>query len=164
MASKLPGIGEYERLAYNPFKIKEGSFVTHWNDPKPVQGKGLDEGVIDFTGIVKADRNLLVTDVTPFVKFFKGSFMHIVILNNPALRMLGFIVEFMHPNKDFIALPVMEVLEYCRYKSRTSRMLYYQGIKELLKNNIVSPKASSIKNEYWINPNLFFNGDRRKLK
>jgi hypothetical protein len=44
-----------------------------------------------------------------------------------------------------------------------SQASYYNGIKELVKEKIIAKKlGSSI--EYWLNPNIFFNGNRLKLK
>ena len=38
---------------------------------------------------------------------------------------------------------------------------FYRGLKELLKHSFIA--YSDIPNKFWINPHLFFNGDRVKF-
>lgn len=164
---KLPSIKEYDSLSVNPFEIDTGNnknkFSQYPTDPKFKKGSVVDgDGVVHHGLDVKPDSQWITKDQTEFVKFFSGSFAKFKDMSQPAKNILNFVVESIKHDNDFICLPIKIVLEYCGYHC-DSRAIYYTGMKELLSKRILSPKTSVVKHEYWINPNIFFKGDRVPL-
>lgn len=143
----------------NPF-ILNANVASYWNKPEAKKGNGLNEhGQVVHVGLVKEQRQVVHRDVTPFVKFFKGSFITIKGLGTASLGILDYITENIKAGHDSVHLPVKDVIEKCGYKTRRT---YYVGIKELTENNLLAAKDK--KHNFWINPNIFFKGDRRKIK
>ncbi len=72
---------------------------------------------------------------------------------------LYIIAECTHDNLDFIILNPKLTSE----RLNLSQATVYKCITELVKNILISKKADE-NNIYWINPYIFFRGDRKKIK
>lgn len=102
-------------------------------------------------------KSTIVTDKRSFRKIYTDAIDVIKDLPQPGYKMFFFIVKHLESKRDFIDINIYKAMEYCNYKNKTS---FYDGIFELIKANCIA--RSNVKNRYYINTNLFFNGDRTK--
>lgn len=94
-------------------------------------------------------------DKEEFVKIYKSHIKSIFELSVAGIRLFGYFLNATKISNDMILFDVDECLEYTKYKSKNSINL---GMSELLNNNFVA--KSHLKNVYYINPAIFFNGNR----
>ena len=76
-------------------------------------------------------------------------------LKPQAIRVFGYILNQLVPNKDEFLFLTDECLEYTKYKSSTSVRI---GLTSLLENEIIARGRAD--NLYFINPMIAFNGNR----
>ena len=70
--------------------------------------------------------------------------------------MFIYTMDRLRPLQETIFLNVDDCMVVCGFKSATS---YREGIKGLIEHKIIARKLGSTM-EYWINPNVIFNGNR----
>jgi len=132
------------------------SFKLKWKEKKEVTHvyDHLDTPVVVKKEIVPYKETYL--DHKAFVKEFKGDYQSIKYrLSYTALRIYEYIKDHIKTGDDFIKLDyedVMRVFEWNTLKN------VYVGLNELLKFNFIYD-SDEVK-KYWINVNIFFNGNR----
>jgi hypothetical protein len=94
-------------------------------------------------------------DKEEFVKVFKNQLKLIFDLTKTAQKVLGYFIENLGMNKDFVI--------FDRTKAKISSSLYsdssiYQGLSELIQKSVIA--KSKLSQIYFINPAILFNGDR----
>ena len=99
-----------------------------------------------------------VQDTAKYTKVFHEDMEWMTELKDAGLRLLIYIFRYTTPNKDRIRLRPEEVQKTAGYASNTS---YYKGLTDLLQKNVLYRTEDP--QVFFINVNLFFNGDRRKL-
>ena len=98
-------------------------------------------------------------DPVQYTKVFTEAHFKIRKLSYTALKIFNYCVHRAQLNRDIVLLNSADVMHQCDI----SQASFYNGTKELVKEKIIAKKlGSSI--EYWVNPNIFFNGNRLKLK
>lgn len=94
-------------------------------------------------------------DEEKFAKVYLSQFAAFWELSKTAIRVFGYVISNLIPNKDIVYIDIQEVLKYTGYKEEKS---VYKGIAELVNAGIIARSTSFVK--YFINPMIFFNGDR----
>lgn len=101
-------------------------------------------------------------DEDQFVKLFTRNSALFFDLNKPAQKMLWFILLQLQsqPGRDGVWILWRDVEDWIQQKEITglSRPNYHRAIAELLHKKLIA--ESDRTNFYWINPHVFFNGDR----
>jgi hypothetical protein len=100
-------------------------------------------------------------DETQFVKLFTQNLKLFFDLSLGAQKILQVLLTELQktPNADGTFLSWMVVEDFAQLHSlKISRNTYHRGLREMLDKNFIAESEHS--NYYWINPNLFFNGDR----
>jgi hypothetical protein len=92
-----------------------------------------------------------------FAKLFRGQHLLIRLKNMGEVKLLGYISEQCHKDKDVIGLGAAEVMAYTGMKHRADVSRAKKGLVEL---GVIAKKQG---NEYWINIEKIFNGDRRNV-
>lgn len=94
-------------------------------------------------------------DEEQFAKIYLSNFSAFFDLSPQAIKVFGYILNQLIPNKDeFVFIPE-SCLEYTQYKSYTSVRI---GLTDLLENRIIA--KGRIENLFYINPMVVFNGNR----
>jgi hypothetical protein len=153
--SKLPQFEE------NPF-VEVAIQQIDDNTVKKTQfingNKGVENLVINQDGEVIAQSKFvrfIEVDEERFAKLYLSQFETFWELSKTAIRVFGYIVNNLIPNKDVVYIDMQDILKYTNYKEEKS---IYKGIAELVNAGIIARSTSFIK--YFINPMVFFNGDR----
>lgn len=97
-------------------------------------------------------------DREAFTKIYSGMMREMFKLSTRAIKVFGYITSIAKPNKDSVLFDLEEAMKYTDYKGKKS---VYEGLEELIENNIIARTNRHYK--YFINPNLFFNGNRLTL-
>jgi hypothetical protein len=140
--------------------IKKGRRVTGFASASHAlinQNTGEIAGDMAVIGVQK------IVDKEEFIKFFGAGIMEVFELTKPAKdvfrAVLGVYLEQKHqPDQMYISYDVIH-LDYEFSKSRTS---YNNGINELCVKGFLAP-VQRRENLYWVNPNLFYKGDRLRV-
>jgi hypothetical protein len=141
----------------NPFKpegIVDRSFTPKeetkiWVDPETGESYNLTKLVTGKTEL---------HDPMMYTKVYLSAFLHLNELPHSALKIFNYMVHTMKTNKDIVYLNCADVEEQCKI----SQASYYTAIKSLIEAKIIAKKiGSSI--EYWVNPNILFNGNRLRI-
>lgn len=98
-------------------------------------------------------------DTLPFIKLYLEAIDLLRDLSTPGIKVLCYILRNLKEGSAEIILPPAEVMQYNKWNTTVP---YYRGIRDLLEINFISRQIGS-NSRYYINVNLIFNGDRRKL-
>lgn len=99
-------------------------------------------------------------DSAPYIKMFPDGLKIITRLSIKGLTILEFILRRLTIGQVVVELRVSEVMK--AHKNLAGGR-YYQGLEELLQHGYMVRKKGP-KNQFFINPNFFFNGDRKWIK
>jgi hypothetical protein len=102
---------------------------------------------------------VVVHDPAQYIKLFKASLLAIANLDKRGVILLMFIADIIKPKADYVFLKQTEASAFHQSLSGSS---FYTAISNLLKYGVMV--RSDIRDKYFINPNIIFNGDRRKSK
>lgn len=94
-------------------------------------------------------------DEEKFTKVYLSQFSAFFDLKPQALRVFGYILNQLIPNRDEFIFILEDCMKYTSYKSDTSIRI---GLSSLLLNNIIARGRAD--NLYFINPMVTFNGNR----
>jgi hypothetical protein len=152
--------------AVNPFKPEypDNDFRQFKPNEKLKEGTYVDEFGEVGIGMVAEKKVHGIHDHTKFAKLYQKGVSVIPELSNSALKFFKYILSEVLERQDcdYVILAVMPTLLACGYK-KASRIIFYESIKELVDKKVIVKKESYSRDQYWINPNMFFNGDRVKL-
>jgi hypothetical protein len=154
--SYLP-IKNYERYEANPFventikglKVKRKNVIVG-NPEHLIVGRntGEIEGQVAFMKYIEVENE-------KFIKVFVSELQALFNLSNSSIKVFGYILSITKPNDDRIIFSMKKCREYTGYKSNVP---IFNGLASLLQNEFIARTESS--NIYFINPLVFFNGDR----
>lgn len=106
-----------------------------------------------------------VVDAERFLKVFRAQMSLFFELSAPGVKVLTAVwmaVSDDAENKAQIYLSERIAASYAKKAgSELSRATYFRGRKELIERGIIAPSGEM--NLYWLNPAVFFNGDRLRL-
>ena len=159
MKNEYKGITSYEKLNKSPF-INELFDVQVSARRRILAGKDGDR-IVSSDGTVTGNQVFAIqekVDKETFTKMFSGMMKELFKLSNRGIKVFGYITTIAKPNKDVILFDMEECLEYTTYKKEQSIL---HGLEELLQHGIIARTKKHYK--YYINPNLFFNGNRLTL-
>jgi hypothetical protein len=94
-------------------------------------------------------------DPTKFVKLYLNDIRVLYDLSKTAIKILSYFMNATKPNKDEVLFIMEECKEFTGLKTDAS---IYTGLGELIESNIIARTKHSYL--YFINPHVFFNGDR----
>jgi hypothetical protein len=156
---KSPKITDYTTHMDSPFVVH---LSTKQYSPNPehkhMQG---DDG--KEYGMYEIPKNkTILCDTAQYTKLFNGKTSILMGLSEPAMRMFYYITDVLKPNRDEVSIHKELFFEFAGYKT-DSRLPYYRAIEGLLSVEIIARKAGST-TEFFINPDVVYNGDRTKLK
>lgn len=159
-------IGDFESFESNPF-VEEAI-------------NNIEKQVVRKTKVIRPDRTLakqaqlvvsntdtgeqigfgafmqyVEVDEEKFAKVYISQFAAFWELSKPAIRVFGFILTIVKPGADSFILRMDKALSYTKY---AHRKMVLSGLADLVKNGIIA--RSKYEDEYFINPLVFFNGDR----
>ena len=94
-------------------------------------------------------------DEQQFAKLYLSNFSGFFDLKAAAIRVFGYILGQLVPNKDEFVFLLDDCLEYTGYKTKAS---VFQGLGELVESEIIARGKTDFL--YYINPMVVFNGNR----
>lgn len=160
-ANSYNKITEYKANKRNPFINETVTHVEVGNKMIMVTQKDHDL-IIGPDGDVKGHTILAVrkkVDKAQFMKIYYEAFRNLYDLSKSALRIFGFIAEIVKdtPNKDTFIID----FELCRITTGYSRKTINSALAELIGNRFIARGPNPY--IYYLNPTVFFNGDRLTL-
>lgn len=145
----------------NPFEINYSEFVKidKFGGVKQIDAVVVDTGEkVVLNTVSKA--STFITDSSTFVKLFPKKIVDMTkTWGVGTFHLFFYIVSELGANKDVVYVDCDDFLERFGY-SMNSRKVFYDAIVTLLNAGVVARRDNKL---YWINHNLFFNGNRRKL-
>lgn len=150
---------ETQAFLKNPFKVEGITTINYITkvDEKVV----IDSETGEAFTMKKIPKNSMHDhDGLPYVKVFQDKTNLLLELPTPSLKLFIYALGVARPITDLVFLNIHDCMVSCGFKSATS---YREGIKGLIEANIIAKKSGS-NMEFWINPNVFFNGNRLRLK
>jgi len=118
----------------------------------------IETGEIAEMRLIAAPKEV-VTDSLPYVKFYKAYLDLVPELSLAAQKVLFYAMKNLKPKQDEIRLYVEDVMSSAGF---TSKSVYYKGLTELLQKEILFRIVGN-DTSFFINVNVFFNGDRSHL-
>ena len=100
-----------------------------------------------------------LNDTKVYTKLFTDNLDTLMTLPSSGMKLLLYAMCKVKPLKDNVFLNIDDCLLVCGFKSATS---YREGVKALLDARVIARKIGSHM-EFWVNPNVFFNGNRLRL-
>lgn len=94
-------------------------------------------------------------DKEKFIKIYNKGIVEMFNLSMAGIKVFGYVSSVIKPNKANIIFDVDDCKEFTGYKSNKA---INKGLAELLENQFIARTNKFYK--YFINPTMFFNGDR----
>lgn len=157
------GISEFKLNKENPFLkqaveqvnqniVKKYKTATKTGEKAILQAVDPSSG--EIVGHTQFIRQIEV-DEEQFAKLYLSNFSAFFDLKPQAIRVFGYILKQLIPNKDEFIFLLEDCQEYTGYKSATSIRI---GLTSLLENEIIARGKTDFL--YFINPMVAFNGNR----
>ena len=159
---KRYSLSNYELNRENPF-INQSIEQVQNNIVKKYKaatntGEGAVLKAIDDNGEVKGHTTFLrqiEVDEEQFAKIYLSNFSAFFGLTNAAVKVFGYILTQLIPNRDEFLFLVDDCLEYTKYKAKSS---VFEGLGQLVEHGIIARGKVDVL--YYINPMVAFNGNR----
>lgn len=152
--SKKGQIVYRENPFWEPQEVKIGSKIIRIAGGRHINEEGES---VSHSGIHQVKE----VDETQFVKIYTQNIKSFFDIKPTTQKVLMAILNTIQktPNADSIYLNWFEVDDYSKkHELQISERSFYNAMKELLLKGFIA--ESERINQYWINPHLFFNGDR----
>jgi len=117
--------------------------------------------VVDREGEVVGEQVFAIlekVDKTSFTKVFKKGWLGLFDLSKAAIKVFSYITIASKPNKDRVFFDMKECKEHTNYKTHQP---INTALAELIEKGFIARTDKSYL--YYINPTMFFNGNRAKL-
>lgn len=153
----MPTIQNLERYSDNPFaeEMVDGLKIKR---KQIFAGKGEHLLISQHTGEIEGQTAFLKTkqvDPEKFVKIYLDSLENFFELSTNSIKVLSYIFTVTKPNTDIIFFDTKKAMEYTGYRSKNT---INKALLQLIENKFIArATAASV---YFINPIIFFNGDR----
>jgi len=157
------GIKDFEMNKENPF-LKEAveqlqkNVVKKYKTATSTDQKAILQAYDPNTGEVLGHTQFIrqiEVDEQQFAKLYLSNFSAFFDLKPQAIKVFGYILNQLVPNRDEFMFFIDDCMEYTQYKSDTSVRI---GLTNLLKNEIIA--RGRHETLYYINPMVAFNGNR----
>ena len=143
-----------ENPFWEPQEVKIGSKIIRIAGGSHVNNEGES---VSHSGIHQVKE----VDETQFIKIYTQNVKAFFNIKPTTQKVLMAILNATQkaPNSDSIYLNWFEVEDYSKqHDLQISERSFYNAMRELLEKGFIA--ESERINQYWINPHLFFNGDR----
>ena len=153
--SKYKGIREFVINEKNPFwdtlnlKTRKKNIIAG-----PAEEIIVNKNTNEVTGHT-AFMKFQTVDKEKFVKVFTENVSSLFDLSRPAIRVFCYIMDRVKPNIDEVTFTLDDAMEFTGY---TSKATIFKGVSELIENRFIARSKQHY--IFYINPNIFFNGDR----
>lgn len=120
--------------------------------------RGIEQAIVNRDGEVTGETAFLQyveVDEEKFAKLYISQFASFFDLTKPAIRVFGYILTQLIPNKDYIYIELGGAMKYTGYKNKNSII---EGLTALCRVGIIA--RSDMHLRYFINPLVVFNGNR----
>lgn len=155
-------LADYQKNRENPFLtqaieriednvVKKYKAATRTGESAILKAVDKDNNPVGHTSFIRQ----IEVDEEQFTKLYLSNFSAFFDLKSQSIKVFGYIMSCLLPNKDFFYFDREDCMEYTGYKSDKS---IYLGLADLLNNDIIARGKSDTM--YYINPMLFFNGNR----
>lgn len=159
----MKNLTEFEKNTENPFLkqaveqvqqnvVKKYKTATSTDQKAILQA--FDPNTGDILGHTQFIRQIEV-DEQQFAKLYLSNFSAFFDLKPQAIKVFGYILTQLVPNKDEFFFDRDDCMTYTSYKSDKSVFI---GLASLLNNNIIARGKTDYR--YYINPMIAFNGNR----
>ncbi len=153
--SRKKGVVVYrENPFWEPTEVKIGKKTVRVAGGMHISNEG--EGV-QHSGIHIIEH----VDKDEFVKLYTRNiktFFNLKLSSQKVLQVILHVVQ-KSPGSDAIYLPFFEIQDYAKRNNLgISKASFHNAMKEMLEKGFLAEAEAP--NKYWINPHLFFNGDR----
>lgn len=158
---KIKNIRQTEKHEKNPFRkeLLEDFQVVKKREYMNVDGdRGVQNLVVTRDSEVVGESRFFRYrryDPEQFAKVFTRRVTAMWDMPKPAGRMFSFVLSVLPKDNDEIYIDVKDAMQFADYKTEKS---IWEGIKWLLENEFLAKSTKT--NFYFINPTIFFNGDR----
>lgn len=155
--SNLRHVGKFER---NPFvdamivKTKRRRLTVARGSSLVDLDTGEIEGITEIAQVVFMEES-------QFVKVYAQDLASWFDLSKTAIRVFGYVLETTQQEAIGRDLLWLDYKSERAAKYKFSRQTYYRGLEELVSKGFLAKHMSA--GWYFINPNLFFNGDRARF-
>lgn len=129
-------------------------YKTAANTDQKAVLKAFDENTGEILGSTQFIRQIEV-DEEKFAKIYLDQFSAFFDLKPPAIKVFGYIMNQLIPNKDEFVFLLEDCIKYTGYKTKSS---VFQGLGQLVQNEIIARGKTDFL--YFINPMVVFNGNR----
>jgi len=116
--------------------------------------RAYDENTGEILGHTQFIRQIEI-DEEQFSKFYLSQFSKFWDLKTAAIRVFGYIMGQLVPNKDEFLFFIDDCLEHTKYTAKSS---VYSGLTQLIESKIIAKGRGE--NLFFINPMVVFNGSR----
>lgn len=155
-------LSDAPKFDVNPFLVEAIPIVEEKTVYKMKCGTRTDEkGIVttldNNTGEVFQTSFLrrMEVDEDRFAKVYLENVALMHELNTPGIRVFSYFIKTAKPNSAEVIFRLEDCMEYCKYKSKAT---IYKGLAELINAQIIARGWAD--NIYFINPLVFFNGNR----
>lgn len=157
--TKLQKLSDFPSTLNTPFiKLEDMEYRSYYSKESTREVEDRNTGEI----LLITEPSKPVTgfkDSATYTKLFKGGKLKLAQLNSSGTKVLCYVMLNAVPNQEEICLHTQIVAKEMGYKDARS---VYEGLVDLLNLGLLARKTG-YGSCFWINPNLFFNGDRKKL-
>lgn len=103
-----------------------------------------------------------LSDKQPYIKLFTSGLSMLMRLSAPGLKVFLWILGNAKPKQDLVVLVPVKVAEELGYAVTKP---VHDGVKDLIACGVIARAYTGNRNQpaYWINPTVFYNGNRRHL-
>ena len=129
-------------------------YKTATNTDQKAILKAFDENTGEILGSTQFIRQIEV-DEEQFAKLYLSNFSAFFDLKPTAIKVFGYILNQLIPNKDEFVFLLDDCIKYTGYKTKSS---VFQGLGQLVQNEIIARGKTDFL--YFINPMIVFNGNR----
>lgn len=154
-----------QRYAENPFASEEGFRVPLKNKSEIIQTDGPAAVTVGSEQIAVAQiRRIMTVDSDPFVKLFTAELNRFFDLTPTALRIVTVLIQNIGRIRlgegDQVYITEKSIGDTLSEHGITppSSATYYRAMEELIAKGFIAPSTNTPL--YYINPAIFFNGDR----
>lgn len=159
----VSALSNFEFNKENPFlkqslEVIQENAVKRYKTASKTSQKAILQAIDPNTGELLGHTQFIrqiEVDEQQFAKLYLSGFPQFFELKPQAIRVFGYILNQLVPNRDQFIFILEDCQEYTGYKSANSIRI---GLTNLLENEIIARGRAD--NLYYINPMVIFNGDR----
>lgn len=156
-------LSDFEFNKENPFlkqslEVIQENAVKRYKTASKTSQKAILQAIDPNTGELLGHTQFIrqiEVDEQQFAKLYLSGFPQFFELKPQAIRVFGYILNQLTPNKDEFVFVLEDCVEYTGYKARSSVFI---GLGDLVEKQIIARGKTEFL--YYINPMVVFNGDR----